>query len=169
MSDISIVPIAESHIQGFWEVIDAVSRERKFLLFQEAMPRESTEKFVRENIEKGHAQFVAVADGTVVGWCDILPYRRAGLTHCGHLGMGLLPAFRGRGVGARLLSTVMEAAFARGLTRIELQVFAANARAIRLYEKMGFRPEGRMVQAWRLGDWTDDILCMAVLRDSPRP
>ncbi|WP_315757465.1 MULTISPECIES: GNAT family N-acetyltransferase [unclassified Bradyrhizobium] len=42
--------------------------------------------------------------------------------HCGTLGIGLLPAHRGRGIGRALIRRTMDAALAVGLTRIELTV-----------------------------------------------
>jgi hypothetical protein len=48
------------------------------------------------NIEKEYAQFVAVADANVVGWCDVIPKQRQVYSHCGVLGMGLLPEAAGK-------------------------------------------------------------------------
>ncbi|WP_315772255.1 MULTISPECIES: GNAT family N-acetyltransferase [unclassified Bradyrhizobium] len=42
--------------------------------------------------------------------------------HCGTLGIGLLPAHRGRGIGRALIRRTMDAALAVGLTRIKLTV-----------------------------------------------
>ena len=55
-------------------------------------------------------------------------------------------------------------AFEKGLTRIELEVFAANARALALYKKFGFVEEGRKRQARCLDGVLEDSLCMALLR-----
>jgi hypothetical protein len=41
-------------------------------------PQEWAEGFVRNNLEKGHARFVALEEGRVIGWCDILPSTRHG-------------------------------------------------------------------------------------------
>ena len=47
-------------------------------------------------------------------------------------------AFRGRGIGGRLLETVKDKAAALGMDSISLLVFADNAGARRLYERHGF-------------------------------
>lgn len=60
------------------------------------------------------------------------------------LGIGLLQAYRGQGIGTRLLDPTFQAAKAIGLTRIELKVRASNLTAIRLYEKSGFIAEGTL-------------------------
>lgn len=48
------------------------------------------------------------------------------------------PAFRGRGLAAVALGDLAAWAQARGASRAYLQVFSANAPAIRLYERLGF-------------------------------
>ena len=89
-----IVPIAEEHISGFHTAVDVVARERKYLAFLEAPPFEETRRFVLRNIEHGSPQFAVVSAVTVVGWCDVLPNRsRVIYSHCGTLGVGLLPEF----------------------------------------------------------------------------
>jgi L-amino acid N-acyltransferase YncA len=129
-----IVPIIEEHIPGFCAVVDVVARERKYLAFLEAPPLEDMTRFVRNNIEHGYPQFVVVSAGTVVGWCDVLPNRtRVIYSHCGTLGVGLLPEHRGKGIGRQLMRRTIHAALAFGLTRIELTVREGNVNAIVLY------------------------------------
>src|SRR6266545_2308281 len=107
---IGIVPIREDLIDSFHAALDVVCRERVYLAFLEAPPIASTREFVRSNIAKGHPQLVVVEEGHVVGWCDVTPVQRPTMQHCGVLGMGLLPAWRGRGVGERLMRRTLEAA-----------------------------------------------------------
>lgn len=52
-----------------------------------------------------------------------------------------------------------------GLERISLIVNAGNARAIRSYEKVGFRREGVMRRSFRVNGTMTDSLLMAILRD----
>lgn len=138
---IEVVPIAESHALGFHACLDAVAREKKYLAQIEALPIEQVDGFVRESVATGAAQFVAVDEALVVGWCDIFPSWPHAVRHCGSVGMGLLPAYRGRGIGHQLLSACLAKARSNGITRVELEVRADNDRAIKLYERMGFRRE----------------------------
>ena len=139
---IEIVPIAVEHVEGFREALDLVARERRYILTLEAPPLESVRAFVLRNIAEDRAQFVALAAGKVVGWCDVLPKERESQSHCGSLGMAVLPDFRGRGIGTRLLAATLQKVWARGLVRVELGAYANNLRAIALYEKHGFKREG---------------------------
>jgi RimJ/RimL family protein N-acetyltransferase len=160
-----IVPIAEEHISGFHAAVDVVAREMKYLAFLEAPPFEETRRFVLRNIEQGYPQFAVVSADTVVGWCDVLPNRsRVLYSHCGTLGVGLLPEFRGKGIGRQLMRRTIDAAFAFGLTRIELTVREGNANAIALYKGLGFEIEGLHRNAVCIEGQYENLHSMALLR-----
>jgi len=160
-----IVPIANEHISGFHAAIDVVARERKYLAHLEAPPFEETRRFVLRNIEHGHPQFVALSAGTVVGWCDVLPNRsRIIYSHCGTLGVGLLPEFRGKGIGRQLMRRTINTAFTFGLTRIELTVREGNSNAIALYKSLGFEIEGLHRNAVCIEGQYENLHSMALLR-----
>jgi RimJ/RimL family protein N-acetyltransferase len=139
---IQILPIAPEHVPGFWHALDIVARERKYLVLTEAPPIESTREFVMNNIASRNPQLVALADGEVVGWCDVRREHWPAHAHCGTLGMGLLPEYRGKGLGRRLMHAALAAAHDEGFVRVELLAHADNLRAIALYEKLGFMHEG---------------------------
>src|SRR5882762_9500191 len=140
MATIEIVPIAQGHIDGFHRALDFVARERRYLAFLEAPPTKATRAFVLDNIKRGHPQFVAVsAGGEVVGWCDVTPMSRPSQAHRGVFGVGLLPQFRGQGIGTKLIQSALAAARAFGLHRVELTVREHNTGAIELYKKAGSR------------------------------
>jgi RimJ/RimL family protein N-acetyltransferase len=71
----------------------------------------------------------------------------------------------GRGLGTEAVTLLVRRAFeGLGLHRVQLQVFATNARAIRAYEKAGFELEGRRRDAAFVGGSYVDVLVMATLR-----
>lgn len=82
--------------------------------------------------------------------------------------IGLRPAFQDRGLGSEATRLIVEHGFAIGLHRIELEVYAFNPRARRVYEKVGFVYEGTRRDAlfWE-GEWTDAIV-MSMLATDPR-
>ena len=162
--DIVIQPASLDLADGFWRALDVVAREHRYLIFQEAPPLESTRKFIAQVLAKGWSQFYALHDGKVVGWCDVVRDERPDRTHVGRLGSGILPEYRGRKIGPRLLAATIADAFEKGVARIELEVFAANARALALYKKFGFVEEGRKRQARCLDGVLEDSICMALLR-----
>ena len=162
MSQVRIVPMKEKYIESFHSCLDSVGRERKYLGFLQAPPLESTREFVQYNIQHNIPQFLVVENERVVGWCDIRPQRLEGFTHCGTLGMGILDGYRGRGYGTQLMDEALTAAKRYGMERVELEVYASNIPAIRLYEKKGFQHEGVKKKARKLDGVYDDIIMMAL-------
>lgn len=160
---ISVVRAEERHIAGYHAALDAVARERRWLLLLEAPPLEKSASFVRRLLAGAGVQVVAVDEsGRVVGWCDIVRGERDGVAHSGHLGMGLVREHRGQGHGRRLMESALAAAKAMGLERVELEVFASNAAAVTLYRKLGFREEGRKLRALKRDGAYDDLVVMAL-------
>jgi ribosomal protein S18 acetylase RimI-like enzyme len=162
LQEIKIVPIAEEYIEGFHRCLDSVARERRHLAFTQAPPLESARRFVLSNIAQNVPQLVALRGDEVVGWCDISPMTREGFTHCVTLGMGVRKDFRRLGIGRRLLEQTIGAARAIGLERIELEVFASNTPAIRLYDRVGFVVEGVKKRGHKLDGEYDDLVQMAL-------
>lgn len=157
-------PIAEEHIAGFHAALDYVAREKKYLAFLEAPPLDKATAFIRNNIVEDHPQFVALAEGKVVGWCDVIPMKDRPIhAHTGVLGIGILPEHRGKGVGHTLMTATIAKARAKGLTRIELTVREKNTNAITLYKKLGFETEGLKKNAVRIDGVYENICLMGLL------
>ena len=77
------------------------------------------------------------------------------------------PALHGRGVGTEAVRSVVRLLIdERGHHRITIDPAATNAAAIRAYEKVGFRPVGRLRRYQRMADgtWADGLL-MEMLAD----
>jgi putative acetyltransferase len=162
---VSIEPVAPAHFEGLWRALDVVAREKRYLAFTEAPAWESSRAFYEHIVANDLCQVVAVLDDEVVGWCDILPGVGQTRAHVGTLGIGLVPAARHQGIGARLMRAAIDGAWARGLTRIELSVRADNANAQALYKRLGFEPEGVRRHSVRVDGQYHDSLAMALLRD----
>jgi RimJ/RimL family protein N-acetyltransferase len=150
-------------IEGTWSCIGVVARERAYIGFLDAPPLEASREFWSNLLDKGFPFEVAVDSGKVVGWCDIGPVPRPIFAHVGVLGMGLLPDFRGRGIGHRLITAALQHARKRCLERVELGVFAHNERARRLYESVGFVVEGKRCKRAKIdGQYWDEFMMALV-------
>lgn len=103
---------------------------------------------------------VAVLDGRVVGSIGLHrePWHRR--IHTASIGMAVHDAFAGRGVGSAMLAAVVDLAERWwNIRRLELNVYADNARAIALYERFGFEREGLLrAYAWRDGAYVDSLV-----------
>ena len=158
-----IVPIALEHAVGFHACLDAVAKEKRYLAQTQALPLERIEGFVRDSVTNDAVQFVAVDGSLIIGWADIFPGWADAVKHCGSLGMGVLPARRGQGVGKGLLQACLAKARAKGITRVELEARADNERAIKLYERLGFQHEATKRQAMRFDGVYYDAVQMSLL------
>jgi len=105
--------------------------------------------------------------GKIVGHVDLgSDPLRAGLHWC-HLGIGIETAYRGQGVGERLMDCAIAFAQAHpALACIELRVFSDNAPAIALYRKKGFVEVGTLKDRFRLqGQSIDDSVMVLLIGD----
>ena len=158
-----IVPVTEEHIPDLNAAFDAIAREKLYLARTKAPPVEDTAKYVQECIRAGNPQFVALVDKRVVGWCDVTRKPQDTLAHSGVLGMGVLAAHRGKGLGRALMASALNAARERSFTRVELTVRTDNLRARKLYEYFGFTVEG-LCRAYMKVDGTEiDSYLMAIV------
>lgn len=100
---------------------------------------------------------VAEIEGRVVGQLGLHAEQNPRRRHVGSIGMAVHDDFVGRGVGATLLTAIIDLADRwLGLRRIELEVYTDNAPAIHLYEKFGFVREGTLRDfAFRDGAYID--------------
>lgn len=162
--NITILPTAEAHFDGLYRAIDTVAREQRYLAFTQAPPIEHSFAFLRNIVQNDLCQVVALRDGAVVGWCDVLPTFGEARAHVGTLGIGLVPNARHCGIGAKLMQAAISAAWAKGLSRIELTVRADNPNAKALYERFGFVNEGLHRRAFCIDGDFFDCFAMALLR-----
>lgn len=79
---------------------------------------------------------LAVRDDQVIAFALVCPRPETGRWRLG--AMGALPAARGSGAAQALLDDFLERARDAGARAVELECFAANERALRLYRSRGF-------------------------------
>jgi RimJ/RimL family protein N-acetyltransferase len=74
-----------------------------------------------------------------------------------HISLDILAAYQNQGYGTEAINWVLEWGFQiAGLHRISIETFSYNEGAQRLYQKMGFIPEGRSRESlWYNGKWHD--------------
>jgi ribosomal protein S18 acetylase RimI-like enzyme len=156
-----IVTLTPRYIEEFAELLGNVVSERRWLAMTQPPLAVDVEVFVLGSQAAGGVHVVAIEAGAVVGWADVRRLDDEGYRHVGRLGMGVAAPHRGRGVGRALLDEVVLRAARRGVERVELEVFASNVAAVRLYERSGFVHEGVKRRAWRLDGREDDIVLMA--------
>jgi ribosomal protein S18 acetylase RimI-like enzyme len=158
---VDVRPINLGDIEGFRACVGSVMAERKYLAYVEPFSLPETAAFVTGNINAGNPHLVADDGGRVVGWCDIRRDTIPSYAHDSLLGMGLLPGYRGHGLGERLIRAALAAARAAGFERVSLSVYGRNTTAMALYRKVGFALEGTRVRGRKLDGEYDDVHMMA--------
>jgi RimJ/RimL family protein N-acetyltransferase len=105
-----------------------------------------------------------LAEDRLIGFCGLHSTR----FHNGDafVGIGIgEPEYRGCGYGTDAMRVLLRYAFQEiGLYRVSLTVFDYNPRAIRAYEKVGFRLEGRVREALNRDGSRTDIRYMGILK-----
>jgi GNAT superfamily N-acetyltransferase len=92
---------------------------------------------------------VAVQDGAITAFAFACP--RADDCRWRLAVMGALPAARGSGAAPALLDDFLARAKSEGMAHVELECFAANERALRLYRSRGFEVVSPL-NGWKLPD-----------------
>ncbi|MFJ2545419.1 GNAT family N-acetyltransferase [Pseudomonas sp. NPDC087612] len=164
---ITLQRCTEQHVEGLTALYNDPQVARQVL----QMPYQSPEIWrKRLSLDNERMLFlVALHKGEVIGSCSLEQYARIRRAHCGGIGMGVAPAWQGKGVGSRLLEAVLEVADNwMGLQRVELTVYTDNHPALALYKRFGFAVEGQLIDyAMRDGELID-VYSMARLRRQPR-
>lgn len=111
--------------------------------------------------DPGSILLVAEDGGRLMGYATLRRQPEAKLRHTAHLNMGLHPEARGRALGRRLLTELMERAAHDGAIEIVyLHVRSDNAAAVRLYETSGFERLAVLTRDTRIGDRYHDAVLM---------
>jgi diamine N-acetyltransferase len=140
---------------------------RQYLQMYLPMSQAGEERWFESQLEDRDGQVLGIEtlDGTLIGnvglhridWKDR------------HAVLGIVigeKEYWNRGYGTEAVSTLLGFAFGEmNLHRISLRVYEYNERAIRCYEKCGFRLEGRLRKArFHAGKYHDELI-MAILHD----
>ncbi len=93
-------------------------------------------------LQERNVLYIFEYEGKDAGMFKLIPYtHRAG--HIAYLGgVAIHPDHHGKGLGLKMMQEIIEFGKTKNLLRIELSTAVNNAKAIRLYEQVGFEREG---------------------------
>lgn len=163
---VRILPASEKHVLALRGAWDTVAREKRFLAVTEAPSVQEVHDFLMHNLAVGNPHLVALVDGELVGWCDVVRLVRPTMRHRGLLSIGVLPDWRSHGIGHQMIEQCIRLAWNRDFRRLELLVRSDNISAISLYQRLGFKTEGIRNKAYALEDRYYDLIDMALLHPS---
>jgi L-amino acid N-acyltransferase YncA len=116
-----------------------------------------------------HPVILAVADGQAAGFGSLNVFNpRRAYDHVADFSIYIERAWRGKGVGSRLLEALIERARQIGYHKLVLSAFPFNEGGVALYKKFGFRVVGIYKEQGLLdGRWVDTIIMEKLLEGSP--
>jgi aminoglycoside 6'-N-acetyltransferase len=117
--------------------------------------------------EEGTVALTVEREGRVVGMIQFHEETTPDFRHAG-IDIFLASECHGQGLGADAVRTLARHLFGeRGHHRVTIDPAAANERAIRCYERVGFRRVGIMRRYWRDpgGEWQDGLLLDLLAED----
>jgi len=136
----------------------------KFITLTPPVPLKETRDFFNRCRKEKIRWYAILTDGVVAGSISLHPQKGLKQAHVASFGISLAKEFWGRGVGGRALDFITEKARDLKIKRLELQVVADNARALKLYERNGFQKEGVRRKSFKTaGKYHDNILMAKLL------
>src|SRR5579859_2941533 len=168
---VGIRPARPYDAAALLELKRQLDRETAFMMYEPGERDSTVQDLAAELADMGRSAnsvvLLAERADQVIGYVQLTggTLRRSRAT--AYLVIGVLAHAAGRGTGTELLRQAKAWAAARGLHRLELTVMAHNARAIRLYERMGFSVEGRRSECLLVNGQFIDELTMALLLPVP--
>lgn len=99
-----------------------------------------------------------IFDGkSIIGHLELIGSAIAALQHRAKLGMGIESNYRSQGYGQQLMETAVGWAKSQEFLHwIDLEVFAHNKVALKLYKSFGFRPVGKTIDRIRVNSQSID-------------
>ena len=110
--------------------------------FLDAKTLELSEGMALTAFRAGFSTLLAKDDDEVIGFADYGPCRDEDMQDAGEVyAIYLLSNYYGQGVGTRLMSSALQGM--SGCDKVVVWVLRGNERAIRFYERFGFRFDGK--------------------------
>ena len=144
--EIKIREIEVEDYKELWDFMKKVKGETNFLL---GYPNEIKMSYEdeKEHIKKVKSSetsnyFVVMKNSKIIGCIGFNGNIARKMKHYGTIGISVLKEYWGRGIATTLLEKLISWSKEKGIKKINLDVFENNERAIKLYEKFGFKLEG---------------------------
>ena len=156
---ITVRPATEDDAEAFAKVFSDRSASNGTLQHPYTSP-EVWRTRLAGNVGTRQVMLVALVNGRVVGNAGVHAISdNPRQKHVCSLGISIAHAYQGRGVGRALMNACLDFADRwANYSRVTLTVHADNARAVKLYESLGFQHEGRLRDfSFREGGYVDAL------------
>lgn len=141
-----IRPAGHNDARFLAELQKNIEGESDFLLYGKEERALSTQKMRKQIIEWNQSvhsiHFLAILNGEHVGYLIVTGNETKRATHRAALLLGIQVDAQGKGIASSLLQKAEEWAITKAISRLELTVSEENTPARKLFEKIGYEPEG---------------------------
>lgn len=166
---VTLRPEETQDLEPTWDMFSSLSRDTlRFLPIP--FTRERVEDWFRDiNYERALPilAFAETLEGESMIASATLAFNQAPhVRHVAQFGITVHDDYQNRGLGTILTQYMVEIAKERGVKKVSLEVLVDNERAIRVYERCGFKKEGRLEKAhWNYVTqaFCDDYLMALIL------
>jgi RimJ/RimL family protein N-acetyltransferase len=156
--------------EKFAHLMQQVDEQSDYMLYEageRTFSKEKQAKMIADITNSSNSTIlVAEEDDQLLGYLLAIGGRAKRNQHCAYLVIGILEAYRGRGIGRKLFYQLEEWAGSEDISRLELTVVTKNSGAVHLYKKMDFEIEGTKRNALKIDGAYVDEYYMAKQLDS---
>lgn len=140
--NISFVEVSEDLVEDYLTMVNDVEKVAKLIGRTELVSEEKERRWVRKKLEE-KAEIYSMIEKKTGEFIGNIEFMDSDGTEA-ELGVAITAAKQDKGFGTEAVRAAAEYAMEKmRLRRVRLKVFPDNARAIRAYEKCGFREYGR--------------------------
>lgn len=158
--DIRLLKVSE--IPTFITLRTLIDRESEHLIAKKGERKQNllyTLAVTMLNRKRTHT-FIAWDGDKAIGYLSLVFAKFKKYKRNSYLVIALRAEYRGRGIGSKLMEEAENFAKRHGKYRVELEVFAKNTNAVRLYEQRGYIVEGVKKNAVEDAEGFDDVIIM---------
>lgn len=129
------------------QYLEKIPYDTEFLTFgpgELTVSVDEEEKIIEESLKaRNKVTLVAEVENEIVGCLNFRGGPRPRNEHAGEFGVSVLKDYWGQGIGKAMIEEMIEwAKVSKVVRKINLLVRSDNRRAIHIYERLGFMPEG---------------------------
>ncbi len=172
---VTLRPLQSNDLDKLLLFINTLVKEKRedrksqlFTGFEEKVSKKMEADYLYQTLASiKYGETISVAaeiEDKIIGNGEVTRGKYLETEHYGHLGLTILPQFRGRGIGREMVDTLVKESQTRGLKTIYVEFLSTNTAALHTYEKAGFEKAGILPgKVSRNGKFLDSIIMVRQL------
>jgi RimJ/RimL family protein N-acetyltransferase len=152
-SDVALRPYGKDDVARLGAFLRALP-QRDLLFFRQDVANEDVlRSWLNVNTRETVAT-LALAGGSIVGFAYVQRYNVPWTLHVGNIVAVVDPKLRGAGLGTQLLQAAIENGLVLGLEKLAARILIEDRDSVHVFEKLGFRHEGTLLDHAKGADGT---------------